>query len=334
MVTVPTTPVQQRYSLIDLSMVSFRQIGIGSPEAQSAVDWIKAMTPAEDGEDGPDFWQWISDNNTAVTPGSIYDTFLFLDNNTRTVVATASIVRDDRGVGTSYRIPGDWLGGVNVRREFRQCGIGKLVLQMVDARMHEWARNAKQDIKINLFTDNPIAVRMYESIGYRRFATHDVHATRKMMYSKTVLWKTRDKAHVLTFINDLNTRALTYHNHKEASAWAGLAFYYLIMFGWIVPLGLHEPFFDSWGTRGTAIFTVLVVTVFVWIYIDNQLKLRDIFGNFTAACYRLSARCINMDDDGVMSLDLSVPNVPAPAPTGRAFPRALRAFWDTIRRAI
>jgi hypothetical protein len=111
---------------------------------------------------------------------------------------------------------------------------------------------------------------------------------------------------VLAFIDGLNTRALNYHNHKEASAWGGLAFFYLMMFAWIVPLGLREPLFNNWGLRLVGLVLVAGVTWLVKWYIDEQFKLRSIFGDYTAACYRLGARCIDMTEREINNLDFSV----------------------------
>ena len=115
----------------DLIMRSIRDLGVTSPEVQEARLWILSMTPAADGEDGTSFWHWIEENSAIAGAESIYNTFLFIDQQTQRVVATASIVRDDRGVGAKFEMAGAWLGGVNVKRDVRGQGIGRQVSKMV-----------------------------------------------------------------------------------------------------------------------------------------------------------------------------------------------------------
>jgi GNAT superfamily N-acetyltransferase len=323
-VTPADKPGKALYSSDDLTMHSLLNLGINSSEAALVQQWILSMTLATDGEEGTEFWQWIVLNNQQAGPASICDTFLFVENASQTIVATASIVTDDRMVGTRHGIDGVWLGGFNVRAQFRRHGIGAQVLQLLEEHVQAWARDHNQDIRVNLFTDNPIAMNMYNRARYLRLGVFAVDNSRMAtFYSKTFSANTREKDQVLSFIDWLNTRALTYHNHKEASAWAGLAFYYLLMFGWIAPLGLREPLFNSWSLRLMAVVLVFVVTWLVKLYIDDQFKLRSTFGDYTAACYRLSARCIDMSERDVNKLNFSIPALPTTPNTGHrdlAFP--------------
>src|SRR5271156_5358391 len=113
MMSVPPTgtPVKARYSSDDLTMYSLSKLGLNAPQAILAQQWILSMTVATDGEEGKEFWQWIAANNQNAGTGSIYDTFLFIENTSQMVVATASIVPDDRMVGSKHKIDGVWLGG-------------------------------------------------------------------------------------------------------------------------------------------------------------------------------------------------------------------------------
>jgi len=336
MMSVPPTgtPVKARYSSDDLTMYSLSKLGLNAPQAILAQQWILSMTVATDGEEGKEFWQWIAANNQNAGTGSIYDTFLFIENTSQMVVATASIVPDDRMVGSKHKIDGVWLGGFNVCKQFRGHGIGAQILPLVDAHVNAWTRDQSQNVRVNFFTDNPIAMSMYSRAGYLRLGVFAVDNTRTAtFFNKTFSASTRDKGQVLGFIDALNTRALSYHNHKEASAWAGLAFFYLMMFGWIAPLGLHEPLFNSWVLRLIAVAIVAGVTWLVKLYIDDQFKLRSTFGDYTASCYRLSARCIDMSEHDVNKLDFSVPALTTTSNSGHrdlALPRFIKDEASTF----
>jgi RimJ/RimL family protein N-acetyltransferase len=238
-------------------------------------------------------------------PSAFDDTFLFIDPQTQSVVATTSIVRDDRGVGAKFEMAGAWLGGVNVKRDVRGQGIGKRVAKMVHEWIQKQARDRQEDIRVNLFTANHIAMRVYEHLGFQRAGIVNVSTTTATIYFKIYGWKTREKSEILKYISDLNTRALTYHNHKETSAWAALALYYLMMFAWIVPLALHEPLLNQRYWRWIGVGVLAIVTVGVAYYIKNQLNLRRYFGDVTGACYILGAKCLQMDDNQINKLDLS-----------------------------
>ncbi len=216
------------YTSADLAIHSLRSVGLDSPFTGAAREWIMSMTCQADGEEGNSFWQWIEENHSASSAASIYDTFFFTENQTQMIVATASIVADDRGMGARYEMDGVWLGGMNVRQQFRRRGIGTQVLRMLHDRIHNVARRLKQDIRVNLFTDNQFAMHMYENAGYQRLEALSVGPNKRAtVFDKLFPYIVLTKDHVLAFLGDLNTRSLTYHNHKETSAWAGLAFYYL-----------------------------------------------------------------------------------------------------------
>jgi RimJ/RimL family protein N-acetyltransferase len=176
------TPVEARYSSDDLTMYSLSKLGLNAPQAILAQQWILSMTVATDGEEGKEFWQWIAANNQNAGTGSIYDTFLFIDNTSQMVVATASIVPDDRMVGSKHNIDGVWLGGINVCQQFRGHGIGAQILPLVDAHVQAWTRDQNQNVQVNLFTDNPIAMSMYSRAGYLRLGVFAVDNTRRQPF--------------------------------------------------------------------------------------------------------------------------------------------------------
>jgi RimJ/RimL family protein N-acetyltransferase len=188
MIPVPGsgTSIKARYSADDLTMLALRTLGINSPQAVIAKQWILSMTPTIDGEDGAAFWQWVVNNHQNARSDSICDSFLFIENTFQTVVATASIVLDDRSVGVRHAIEGVWLGGLNVRQQFRGHGMGTLVVQLIHAHIQAWAQHRTQNIRVNLFTDNPAAMRIYERAGYQRLGVLVVDECQMaMFYSRT-----------------------------------------------------------------------------------------------------------------------------------------------------
>lgn len=78
----------------------------------------------------------------------------------------------------------------------------------------------------------------------------------------------------------------TYHNHKEISAWAGLAFY-VIFAGFVNLLIIPEK-----QKLLTVIITtgfVFIVLILVCIYIKLQIKMKNLASSFTStACFFLS----------------------------------------------
>ncbi len=103
------------------------------------------------------------------------------------------------------------------------------------------------------------------------------------------------------------------------------------MFGWIAALALHERLFDSIWVRKAAVIWLFFITLLVHFYTSNQLKLRSIFGDFTAACYRLSAKCIDMTIEEVNALDFSLPDpTHALGAEGHRFYAILRFVQDEV----
>ena len=76
-----------------------------------------------------------------------------------------------------------------------------------------------------------------------------------------------------------NTRQYygTYHNHKEVSAWAGLALY--VLFAGIVNW-VRLP--DKFKITIVVVLTVFVILVFILVYryISTQIKMKDLAGAY------------------------------------------------------
>lgn len=83
-----------------------------------------------------------------------------------------------------------------------------------------------------------------------------------------------------------NTRQYygTYHNHKEDSAWAGLALHVLFC-GLIIRADIPANLELASGIGLT--FAVLMIALLVFRYIQNQLEMKDLAGAYAAAAFYL-----------------------------------------------
>ncbi|MDR3638879.1 MAG: GNAT family N-acetyltransferase [Isosphaeraceae bacterium] len=128
------------------------------------------MDRLKDREDGPDFWRWIEEHQRSDEGNPLFDTFFLLEKATGRVVATGSIVADDRGVGKTYRIEGAWIGGINVRGEYRGRNLGRVLLSVLHRHVQEIADRSGAEVIVNLFTSPDLGRSFYEP-EYQRFRT-------------------------------------------------------------------------------------------------------------------------------------------------------------------
>jgi RimJ/RimL family protein N-acetyltransferase len=144
-----------------MAAVSARPLADLSPHAQAAFyTWIEGMTRAEDWEDGPGFADWL--RHHAAIPGDT--TWVFADPATGDIVATASLVAQDRDLEAP---PGGWvLGGVNVARQQRGRGYGHAVMAWIDAELCRRASVSGRRVGVVLQAENPAAVRLYCAFGF------------------------------------------------------------------------------------------------------------------------------------------------------------------------
>jgi hypothetical protein len=152
----------------DLAMIPLRALGLNSPVAQRAKAWIESMTMEEDHEVGPDFWNWIVDhyNWNLVAAGKLLDTYFFCDVMEGDVVATVSLVHDDRDVGRTYGIEGIWIGGANVRKELRNRGVMSAGLAQLHLLIQAVVDASKTELIINMFSTIPSAEKIARKSGY------------------------------------------------------------------------------------------------------------------------------------------------------------------------
>jgi hypothetical protein len=146
-----------RFSVQDIDVISLRKAGLDSDPAIMARRWIEGMTLWRDHEDGPDFWRWIEDHHIHCGGSTLYDTFLLRERASDSVVATGSIVPDDRGAGKTHGITGPWIGGVNVRGDRRGRNLGHVLMAVLHGHIQHFADTAGADVPVNLFTSAALA---------------------------------------------------------------------------------------------------------------------------------------------------------------------------------
>ena len=121
--------------------------------------WIEGMTFALDRENGPDFAAWLRLHER--TPG---DTVWAFYNAAGELLGTASLVNQDREL---LAPAGGWVvAGVNVMRERRGQGTGRAIMGWIEAELTRRVLSLSQPLRVRLKADNPVAVRLYVSLGF------------------------------------------------------------------------------------------------------------------------------------------------------------------------
>lgn len=152
-----------------------------TPIYEQFFTWITELTPGLDDEDGKDFTDFIKRNLLLPDP---YRVFVMFDKDLSEVIGVASLIPDDKNVGMELGIEGMWLGGVNIRRKFRGCGYGTALVSEVD----KYVTNLERPQRVNLFTTNPIAVKIYQKMGFQDVGLNVTREKRQnTVYSKFYL---------------------------------------------------------------------------------------------------------------------------------------------------
>jgi len=102
------------------------------------------------------------------------------------------------------------------------------------------------------------------------------------------------KEYIVTYYENTSIYYAQYHNHKEISAWAGLVLHLLFC-----QLNFQISFNKDIlliGTFTSSIFT-LIVAFLVFLYIKNQLLMKDIAGAHTAASKILLSEVIQTSEE-------------------------------------
>jgi GNAT superfamily N-acetyltransferase len=154
--------------------------------------WVLSMTPELDRETGggPDgALAWVKAHNATFIPEGMYQTHILCHKQTGEVVATISIVPDDRDIGKIYNVGGDGFWGFgNVRRDLRGRGLGRILFQYCDSVCQVHANKLGRELTFSGFTGNPISVHFLTNIGFtfqRQIVRQDLNNAVRDLYSKT-----------------------------------------------------------------------------------------------------------------------------------------------------
>ena len=94
------------------------------------------------------------------------------------------------------------------------------------------------------------------------------------------------KSEILKQLSDIASRETSYHNHKETIAWAALVLYFILVAQIINKISC-QPF---------STIVLLVTAVAVWCILHVQYSRRKDAANTIAACQRLIAEFLPMED--------------------------------------
>jgi GNAT superfamily N-acetyltransferase len=127
--------------------------------------WIAHMKPERDGEYGldrssdgqviPGFLSWIQmhNRNEKFANSALYRTFIWKDRVSGEIVATGTVAPDDRGIKDRYDLGGEGhLGGLNVRFDLRNRGIGRYVRARIEHHIADFARRRGRSQLIHAFS--------------------------------------------------------------------------------------------------------------------------------------------------------------------------------------
>lgn len=123
-----------------------------------------------------------------------------------------------------------------------------------------------------------------------------------------------NRTELLKYLSDTSTRLGTYHNHKEATAWAMVAFFYLFAVQITFAVAGRREAIGRDGRMAVGI-VLGVVALFLFFAVREQYRLRIDAANAFAACHRLSASCFRSSDDELANLDFDLPELSRAAAT-------------------
>ena len=155
-----------RYSPDDVEIVTLRSIETNSERFISIKNWILSMTEAQDDEIGEEFWLWIQNNHELAKQDStnlLNTFFVFTCDKSKQVIATRSIVSDDRNMNKTLCLKeAFWFGGFNVHRDYRGRGIGKILFEYIDNYIQ---KVINKDIIVHMFTISLASKHLYSKFG-------------------------------------------------------------------------------------------------------------------------------------------------------------------------
>lgn len=101
------------------------------------------------------------------------------------------------------------------------------------------------------------------------------------------------KQDAIEYLQDIRQHYNEYHEHKEKSAWAGVALYVLFA-GTLLPIQLRGPDEIAYDVIYTAF--ILIVATLVFMYIRNQFDLKNEGRVYVAAAMQLTTEIMAMDE--------------------------------------
>lgn len=101
------------------------------------------------------------------------------------------------------------------------------------------------------------------------------------------------KQDAIEYLQDIREHYNNYHEHKEKSAWAGVALYVLFA-GTLLPIQLRGPNEIAYDILYTSF--ILIVATLVFLYVRNQFDLKNEGRVYVAAAMQLTTEIMAMDD--------------------------------------
>lgn len=120
------------------------------------ISWIKSLTVELDYEEGNAFSKFVKRNIKLPYP---FEVFVAYSSSIDDVIGIASLIPDDQQAGKELNLDGIWLGGVNIRRDYRNKGYGKKLIENIDRYLNTLEN---KPLRVNLFSNNPIAIHLYK----------------------------------------------------------------------------------------------------------------------------------------------------------------------------
>ncbi|MCG9577889.1 hypothetical protein L1D14_16875 [Vibrio tubiashii] len=150
------------------------------------------------------------------------------------------------------------------------------------------------------------------------------------------------KDEAVRFYENMRSHYATYYNNKEIAAWAGLVLY--VLFCSLI-IGSSLPTEHEGITAALLFIAVLGVTYTVFVYIRNQLTMRDIGGATCSAALLIQSEILLSDKTDFSEYIIVVESSDCKAQSSHALPSFLiqkrdlmnakgRGFQDASRLSI
>ncbi len=110
---------------------------------------------------------------------------------------------------------------------------------------------------------------------------------------------------ILRFLYDTRSHYATYHNHKEASILAGIAFFFVLMGQLIVAISRGE--FSSCLVKVILTFFIVALLKIMVLFLRTQFALRSEAANIVAACFHLTTEILSQPEITIELGDYSLP---------------------------